>query len=202
MLALRPHNWTKFQHYRHRRPPWIKLHRELLDDFKFHSLPVASRALAPMLWLLASEDEEGIIMGSEVTISFRLRMSREEFEEAIKPLMEQGLFEDASIVLAGRLQHATSESERESERESEADASAALAPSRARGVAQETRTLKPLTSREEWAARMEGHRPDLGKRNWKPFWGPPPDQLGSGHFMPPDMLKDWRAKYSIVKASA
>ncbi len=199
MLALRPHNWNQFQHYRHRRPPWIKLHRELLDDFKFHSLPVASRALAPMLWLLASEDEEGIIMGSEVTISFRLRMSRSEFEEAIKPLMEQGLFEDASIVLAGRLQRATSESERESERESEADASAALAPLRARGVAAEVRTLKPLTTREQWAERLEGHHPS--KRNWKPFWGPPPDQLGDGHLMPKDMLAAWRKANAFVRSA-
>ncbi len=201
MLAIRPHNWSKFQHYKLRRPPWIKLHRELLDDFHFHALPIASKALAPMLWLLASEDEQGIIMGDETTISFRLRISPEELRIALKPLMDQGLFEDASIVLAGRLQLATSESETEAERESEGDASAALAPSRARGVAREAQTLKPRATREEWATRLESHRPDIGKRNWKPFWGPPPDQLGSGHFMPEDMLEDWRSKHAIVKSA-
>jgi hypothetical protein len=61
---------------------------------------------------------------------------------------------------------------------------------------------RPLTSREEWAKRLEGHRPDLGKRCWKPFWGPPPDQLGSGHLMPRDLLEDWRRKYPVVKGAA
>ena len=203
MIALRPHNWSELQHYKHRTPPWIKLHRKLLDDLKWHCLPVASRALAPMLWLIASEDKEGIIMGTHVEIAFRLRISREELQDGLMPLIENGMFEDASTMLAERLQVAISESESETERESERDASAALAPARARGVAQEkVQPLKPLTSREEWGTRLENHRPDIGKRCWKPFWGPPPDQLGDGHFMPKDMLADWRAKYSIVKARA
>ena len=50
-------SWDRFQHYRDRNPPWVKLHKQFLDDFDFHSLPVASRALAPMLWLLASEHD-------------------------------------------------------------------------------------------------------------------------------------------------
>ena len=54
-MILRVKGWARFQHYKHRRPPWIRLYRELLDDVTWHRLPVASRALAPMLWLLASE---------------------------------------------------------------------------------------------------------------------------------------------------
>jgi hypothetical protein len=45
MSRPRVKNWTQFQHYRHRRPPWIKLHHGLLDDFAWHRLPEASRAL-------------------------------------------------------------------------------------------------------------------------------------------------------------
>ena len=41
MTRLRVKNWSAFQHYRHRRPPWIKLHRGLLDDFAWHRLPEA-----------------------------------------------------------------------------------------------------------------------------------------------------------------
>ncbi len=58
---------------------------------------------------------------------------------------------------------------------------------------------RPLTTREEWAKRLEGHRPDIGKRCWKPFWGPPPDQMGSGHGFPADMLADWRRKHGGKK---
>ena len=49
---IRPKNWHSFQHYKDRDPTWIKLHKKLLDDYEFQSLPLASRALAPMLWLL------------------------------------------------------------------------------------------------------------------------------------------------------
>src|SRR5580765_8214402 len=60
-MVLRIKDWSRFQHYKHRRPPWIRLHRSLLEDPTWHSLPLASRALAPMLWLLASETQEGKI---------------------------------------------------------------------------------------------------------------------------------------------
>ena len=56
-----PKNWSQFQHYRDRSPTWLKLHRSLLDDFDYHCLPIASKALAPFLWLLASEYEGGEI---------------------------------------------------------------------------------------------------------------------------------------------
>jgi hypothetical protein len=32
-------NWSEFQHYKDRNPPWIKLHRALLDDYAFAALP-------------------------------------------------------------------------------------------------------------------------------------------------------------------
>jgi hypothetical protein len=63
-LRLTPKNWKSFQHYKDRAPPWIKLHKTLLDDFKFSRLPLASRALAPCIWLLASEYEGGEINAS------------------------------------------------------------------------------------------------------------------------------------------
>lgn len=200
MLCIRPHNWAEFQHYNKRNPPWIKLYRKLLDDMKWHALPLASRALAPLLWLLASEHKEGIIMGDEVEISFRLRVSKADLLEALKPLMENGMFEDASMVLAGRLQLAPescSESERETERESERDASAALAPKGARGVAQE-KAKKGPTTREEWETRLAGYLPSKGQRVWPPFWGPRPDAPGDGHGMPRDLLTKWRVQNSVV----
>src|SRR5690606_23190837 len=96
-------DWSDFQHYRDRRPAWIKLHKHLLDDFEFQRLPVASRALAPMLWLLASESNDGTIDYNVEKLAFRLRGNPEEIEQGVKPLIENGFFileGDASDVLA------------------------------------------------------------------------------------------------------
>ncbi len=111
-MILRVKGWTEFQHYKHRKPPWIRIYRKLLDDFEWHALPVASRALAPMLWLLASETQEGRIEGASTALAFRLHMASTDFEEALKPLISGGWFiesDPASILLAPCVQHATSE---------------------------------------------------------------------------------------------
>jgi len=50
-------NWDEFQHYKDRNPPWIKLHRALLDDYEFARLPDASKAHLMLIWLLASQSE-------------------------------------------------------------------------------------------------------------------------------------------------
>lgn len=86
---------------------WIKLHRKMLDDYEFHCLPVASRALAPMLWLYASEFENGIMENSDgkiiEKICFRIRMDENAFMEALLPMVKAGFFgmeEDDSKPLA------------------------------------------------------------------------------------------------------
>jgi len=118
-IKIAPKNWKKFQHYTGRTPPWIKLHRSLLDDYKFHCLPIASKALAPGLWLLASEYENGLIDASEQEVAFRLRVSVPELRSAIKSLLDNGFFVDASGVLSGSYQDATLEIEVETEKEKE-----------------------------------------------------------------------------------
>jgi hypothetical protein len=102
-VRLIPKGWRDFQHYKNRNPPWIRLHRKLLDDRVFHSLPTASKALAPMLWLLASESLDGSINGNVPELAFRLRQSEKEIDAALKPLISKGFFvvqQDASSVLA------------------------------------------------------------------------------------------------------
>jgi hypothetical protein len=49
-MKLIPKNWGKFQHYKDRCPPWIKLHRDLLNDREFLHLSQktgAFRLIAP-----------------------------------------------------------------------------------------------------------------------------------------------------------
>jgi len=114
-------DWESHQHYKKRTPPWIKLHRGLLDDHHFHCLPVASKALAPMLWLLASESE-GVVDVSPEFLSFRFRMSEPEVVDAVNPLISRGWItpiDDASKALAKRLHDATLETETEGETEGE-----------------------------------------------------------------------------------
>jgi len=119
-MFLIPKNWTSFQHYKDRAPPWIKLHKVLLDDSAFQRLPVASRALAPMLWLLASEEKDGAFNGDPVELAFRLRQSEKEVTSALKPLIDNGFFvlvQDASKLLAERVQVAVPETEESRGRE-------------------------------------------------------------------------------------
>lgn len=131
-MMIRPRNWKSFQHYSERRPSWIKLHRDLLDNFEYHRLPVASKALAPLLWLLASESKTGLIDADHAKLAFRLRMNEFDVGEALKPLIDGAFFESvevsASELLAERKQNGVSERERETERETEGERDA-----RARG---------------------------------------------------------------------
>ncbi len=120
-MILRPRNWKSFQHYKDRSPPWIKLHRDLLNNFDFARLPLASKALAPLLWLLASESENGEINLSSEALAFRLHVDSKTLADGLKGLIDMGFFELASDVLAERLQPAIPEREREAEREAEAE---------------------------------------------------------------------------------
>ena len=48
-------NFEKFQHYKERNPPWIKIHRELFLDYEFGCLQDASKLHLMLIWLLASQ---------------------------------------------------------------------------------------------------------------------------------------------------
>jgi len=127
-MKLIPKNWHVFQHYKDRCPPWIKLHRDLLNDREFMRLPVASKALAPLLWLLASEDKSGIFVADIEELEFRLRMPTADIKAGLKCLIEKGFFVDASTMLAPCLQDATPETEGEGETEAEAEKREKRAP--------------------------------------------------------------------------
>jgi DNA-binding MarR family transcriptional regulator len=115
-MLITPKSWGDFQHYKDRSPPWIKLHKGLLDNFEYQCLPVASRALAPMLWLIASEHDRGEIDAAPKKLAFRLRMTEREVTDALKPLIDNGFFlviDDDSDPLAERKRLADLEAEAE-----------------------------------------------------------------------------------------
>ena len=107
-------NWTKFQHFKDRRPPWVKLYRDILDDIEWHELdPLAAKVLV-MLWLIASEDD-GRIPDTK-TLAFRLRLTEVKTKEVVIKL-SHWLEQDDINVISERYQHDPLETETETETE-------------------------------------------------------------------------------------
>jgi hypothetical protein len=128
-------NWAKHQHYKGRRPPWVKLYRELLDDEEFHVLSPQSAKVLILLWLLAAEDQtmQGLLPNKK-KIAFRLRVSEKLLESSLSEL-SHWVVQDASDMLVERKQLVSSESESETETETETEN---------RGREQRTKATTPL----------------------------------------------------------
>ena len=83
-MGYRIKGWNKFQHFKDRRPPWIKLYRDILDDIEWHELdPVAAKSLV-MLWLIASEND-GSLPDTKI-LAFRLRVTETQIKSTISKL--------------------------------------------------------------------------------------------------------------------
>lgn len=85
------------------------------------TLPLASKALAPLLWLLASEAKDGEFNGATEELMFRLHLTAQEIENGIGPLISKGFFIVESDTLAPRLQLAIAETETETEVETKTE---------------------------------------------------------------------------------
>jgi len=127
-MLLQPKNWAVFQHYKDRCPPWIKLHRDLLNDRAYMRLPIASKAIAPMLWLLASESKDGVFDGSLDELVFRLHITPKEYQDGVKPLIDNDFFNVVSGVIAECKQVAIPETEGETETKTEKKATSVATP--------------------------------------------------------------------------
>lgn len=109
-------NWSKFQHYKDRKPPWIKLYRDLLDDPEFHALSGDAAKALILMWLIASESLADGKLPASKTLAFRLRITESELTKISSELHHwlAPCLHDASTLLA-------SETERDSETERERD---------------------------------------------------------------------------------
>ena len=163
-MLLQPKNWAVFQHYKDRCPPWIKLHRDLLNDRAYMRLPIASKAIAPMLWLLASESKDGVFDGSLDELVFRLHITPKEYQDGVKPLIDNDFFILVSGVLAERKQVAIPETEGETETETKKKATSVAPPiGVSDSVWQEFKTLRkakkaPITQRAIDAITSEANK--------------------------------------------
>jgi hypothetical protein len=114
-------NWTKFQHFKDRRPPWVKLYRDILDDLEWHELdPLAAKVLV-MLWLIASENDGRI--PDNKTLAFRLRLTEVKTKEIIIKL-SHWLEQDDINSISNGYQVDSTETERETEVEKEKETKA------------------------------------------------------------------------------
>lgn len=110
--CIRVVNWSRFQHYKNRNPPWIKLHRALLDNREWHALSGDASKVLAACWLIASEYDDGSIpLGTQ---DFTWRLRREDATHVAALLVEleaHGFVElvdhDASTMLAERKQPAS-----------------------------------------------------------------------------------------------
>jgi len=55
MNYLRVKNWKQFQQYKDRDPKWIKLHRDILDDYEMDALDELAQLHLIKIWLLAAK---------------------------------------------------------------------------------------------------------------------------------------------------
>ncbi len=113
---IRVKNWERFQHFSNRRPPWIKLYRELLDDPEWHQVDIKLIRHLVNIWLIASDDKNlaGILPGNE-KLAFRLRVSMKELENSILPGLSDWLIFDDISVISTCHQNDTTETETEIE---------------------------------------------------------------------------------------
>jgi len=84
---LRVKNWKQFQHFKDRRPPWIKLYRDLLDDPEWHELDGDTAKALIMFWLIASDDKQLIGKLPDLRkLAFRARLTTDQTEAALSRL--------------------------------------------------------------------------------------------------------------------
>jgi len=121
---MKIHNWQKFQHFKNRRPPWIKVYRDILDRRDINLISDRSFRVLISLWLLASEDKSGEGKLPEISeIAFRLRM---EEKSIIQSIQELGSFieHDDDTMISTRYQDGPPETETETEKERETELNA------------------------------------------------------------------------------
>jgi hypothetical protein len=152
-------NWHQFQHFKDRKPPWIKLYRDLLDDVDWHDLdPKAAKHLV-MIWLVASEyDGE---LPDMKTLAFRLRVPENEAKSIVSKLSHWLIQTDISVI-SERYQVDSLEIETEKETEREGK--------------RETKRATRLP--DTWHPRAEDGLDNLELAKFRDYWKAVPGQKG------------------------
>jgi hypothetical protein len=145
-------NWKKFQHFKDRKPPWVKLYRDILDDLDWHELDATASKVLIMCWLIASEDDGRL--PPVKTLAFRLRMSEKHTNDCLNKL-SHWLEQDDISVISDRYQSDSLETETETETETKKEkkaTSVAMPDGISQSVWEDFKTLRkakkaPVTQR-------------------------------------------------------
>lgn len=111
-------NWEKFQHYKDRNPPWIKLNTDTFTEYDFGCLQDASKLLAICIWTLASRYRDpklGVVPADLEYIKKQCNLGNGVKLEHLQELVNKGFLIDASNALASCKQSASPETETETE---------------------------------------------------------------------------------------
>ena len=156
-MSYKIKNWHQFQHFKDRKPPWIKLYRDLLDDVHWHDLdPKAAKNLV-MIWLIASE-YDGALPDMK-TLAFRLRVLENEAKSIVSKLSHWLIHDDIKPI-SDRYQNDSLEIETEKEKEREGEAKRA--------------TRLPTN----WTPRLEDGTDELELDKFRDHWKAAPGQRG------------------------
>ena len=110
IMTIKVKDWNKFQHFKDRKPPWIKLYRDLLDDLEWHELdPLAAKALVA-IWLIASENDGELPEMKK--LAFRLRVTEKQAISIVSQL-DHWLIQDDINLISDRYQSDSLEIETE-----------------------------------------------------------------------------------------
>lgn len=118
-MILKVRNWEKFQHYKDRKPPWIKLHFSLLTSKDWVMLTDSERVLAIACMLVASHSDldSGCF---EADADYIKRLAYLNNDPDFKPLVQHGFLEIVEADASERKQmlaKATTETEKRQSRE-------------------------------------------------------------------------------------
>jgi len=117
--------WSSYQSYKDRRPPWIRFHRTILDNYDYQIMTADSRALLPMLWLLACEDKDptsGNIDLDFEKIAFRLRLTKQIIIKSTRELESAGFIDcNETVTKPYKVSPVPVTTETETETETETD---------------------------------------------------------------------------------
>jgi hypothetical protein len=154
MRYLSIKNLQKYQHYKNRRPPWIKLHVSLFDDYAFQCLQDASKLHLVLFWLLASQVENHI----PYDLPFIQRKLGTTSPVDVEELILQGFIEvsqDDCKTLAERKQMPIIETETETDKETKKEklAKPKSLTDDEQAVLEYYLTIHPLRKRDERSAK-------------------------------------------------
>ena len=182
-MTIRIKNWSRFQHFKDRRPLWVKLYRELLDDREWHKLDGDSAKMLVELWLLASESDGDLPPVDD--IAFRLRTTAKKVNECLYQLshwLETDRYQDdINLIQKNSVADVSDHLEKEKEKEKEKRESASLPKPRPSKKAPEdfsvtedmaawAKAEHPSVNVKSETAKFLDHTFDNARSDWPATW--------------------------------